>query len=139
MLRAAEAALKGIPRKVLQKLLKRGTPYLVHLSLITKAEMKRLNKQYRGKDYATDVLSFSRLEGPKTPHPEVGDVIICSAQAKEQAPDWNNTHLDELSRVTVHGILHLFGYDHERSARAEHEMFRLQDHILFSVAKAAPY
>lgn len=135
LLRASEAALKGIPKKVLQKKLKKGRVYLVHLTLVTSKEMKALNKQYRGKNYVTDVLSFSRLEGHEMPHPEVGDVIICGARAREQAPEWNNTLMDELSRLTVHGILHLFGFDHERSAKDEHLMFRLQDQILFTLPR----
>ncbi len=135
ILRAAKGALAGIPAPVRRKKLKRGRTYALHVSLVTQNEMKRLNHHYRGKNKVTDVLSFSRLEGAETPHPEVGDVILCAARAREQAGDWGNTYLDELARLTVHGVLHLFGYDHERSARAEHLMFRLQDHILYKLPR----
>jgi probable rRNA maturation factor len=134
-LQAAEASLSGLPRDVLQKKLAPGKTYLVHLSLVSQETIRALNRQYRKKNKVTDVLSFSRLEGPETPHPEVGDVLICPARAREQAELWGNSFLEELSRLTVHGMLHLFGYDHERSAKDERLMFRLQDHILFSMLK----
>lgn len=135
ILRAARGALAGIPAEVRRKKLRTGRTYALHLCLVSQAEMKKLNREWRGKNKVTDVLSFSRLEGVDTPHPEIGDVILCSARAREQAADWGNTLPDELARLTVHGVLHLFGYDHERSARAEHIMFRLQDHILFKLPR----
>lgn len=136
ILRAARLALEGIPRVTYRKLLKPGPTYLMHVSLISQAEMKKLNGQYRGLKKVTDVLSFSRLEGKSpAPYPDAGDILICGARAREQASVWGNSLLEELSRLTVHGTLHLFGYDHERSPRDERVMFHLQDQILFRLPR----
>ncbi len=61
---------------------------------------------------------------------DLGDVLICWQVAKKQAREDKVTIREELSRLTIHGVLHLFGYDHEISEEEEKKMFRLQDKIL---------
>ena len=83
------------------------------------AEMRRLNKQFRKKDYTTDVLSF-----PASPMSEsIGDLAISWDRAKEQAIEHGHTPADEVRILMLHGVLHLTGLDHERDggkmARAE--------------------
>ena len=78
-----------------------------------------LNRDYRGKDRPTDVLSFSQREDGDPEDPMLGDVIISIERAKEQAPEHNNSVSAELSLLLVHGILHLLGYDHEDDEEAE--------------------
>ena len=81
----------------------------VTVRYVAEAEARRLNREFRGKDYATNVLSFPYAEGGL---PE-GDVVICApvvareARAQGKAVDAHHAHL------LVHGILHLAGYDHE--------------------------
>lgn len=76
-------------------------------------EIQKLNREYRGKDKATDVLSFSQLEGEGGEDSEcLGDLVISLEQAKLQAKEYNMPLRHELLRLTIHGILHLFGYDH---------------------------
>ncbi len=81
------------------------------------AELRRLNAQFRGKDYATDVLSFPGAEG------HLGDLAISAARAKTQAREFGHSTEDELRILMLHGVLHLLGMDHEtdngRMARAE--------------------
>ncbi len=96
--------------------------------------VRRLNRQYRGKDKTTDVLSFSLLEGKKLSPGAgkkmvLGDVVISVPQAKRQAREAGKTLKSEAAMLLVHGILHLLGYDHG-SQREEKRMFRLQTRIL---------
>lgn len=77
---------------------------------ITKDEIHRMNKLYRNKDYATDVLSFAtdgEIEG------DLGDIFISPEKAIEQANEYGHSFLREMLFLTVHGYLHLNGYDHE--------------------------
>jgi probable rRNA maturation factor len=81
------------------------------------AELRRLNAQFRGKDYATDVLSFPGEDG------HLGDLAVSAARAKAQAREFGHSTEDELRILMLHGVLHLLGMDHEadngRMARAE--------------------
>lgn len=96
----------------------------VSILIVGKEKMQELNKQYRGKDYATDVLSFPQDDEV------LGDIVICLDKAKEQADEYCNTLEREISFLTVHGCLHLIGYDHEIDEEHEKEMFTLQDEIM---------
>jgi len=130
VVRAAKATLEGLPARVLREKLRPDVDYGMSLTLIGPKTMRALNAGYRKKDRPTDVLSFSRLEGMPTPHPEVGDILICWPVAQAQAKEYGLTVREELARLTVHGVLHLFGYDHETNARDAKKMFALQNKIL---------
>lgn len=134
VLQAAHKTLNALPLKELRLLEKKRT-YTLGISFLSKSEMHKINKHYRKKDRPTDVLSFSRLEGIRfpTPHPEVGDILICLPVAKSQAMEYETSLKCELQRLTIHGVLHLFGYDHEKNRKEEIRMFRLQDKILESL------
>ena len=85
--------------------------------------IKKINKEFRNKDSATDVLSFPLYDlsrGSDEPIIEegplaLGDIVISIERAKEQAKEIGNTFLEEIAFLTVHSTLHLLGYDHERS------------------------
>jgi len=100
--------------------------------LVGDAEMRRLNRDYRGKDAPTDVLAFALREGDGgTLHPEMlGDVVISLDTAARQARARGATLGDEVRVLLTHGVLHLLGYDHERSPRDARAMFRKQRHLL---------
>jgi len=80
--------------------------------------MRTLNRQYRGKDRTTDVLSFALQEGRfnQVQPNMLGDIVISVPTAGRQAVDAGLTLQQELERLLVHGLLHLVGYDHERGA-----------------------
>ncbi len=82
-------------------------------------ELRRLNRQFRKKDYATDVLSFPSGDGNEF----LGEIAISLARAQEQAREYNLPVSEELQILMLHGMLHLLGMDHEtdrgRMARAE--------------------
>jgi len=86
--------------------------YTLSLSFIDNEEIQQLNKQYRGKDAPTDVLSFPQ-EVLTIEQKILGDVVISVPQAIVQAPDWDHDVASELRRLLVHGVLHLAGYEHE--------------------------
>jgi probable rRNA maturation factor len=77
---------------------------VVSVALVSDQRVRALNRTYRRKDYATDVLSFPSLPGPEFPasSPFLGDIVIARGVSRRQA------------RLALHGLLHLLGYDHER-------------------------
>ncbi len=94
----------------------------VTIALVTDARMRRLNREFRGKDYATDVLSFpSAGSGRPAPGPllppdarHCGDIVIARGVARRQARERGHSEAVELRVLSLHGLLHLLGYDHER-------------------------
>jgi probable rRNA maturation factor len=89
------------------------------LVLCTDPFIRRLNKQYRGKDQPTDVLSFAMQEGQKMGEATVlGDLILSVDTARRQATEHGHRVEEELRILLVHGLLHLLGYDHIRPADA---------------------
>jgi probable rRNA maturation factor len=105
----------------------------VTVRYVAEAEARRLNLRYRGKDYATNVLSF-----PYGAAPLEGDVVICAPvvarEAREQGKNVGAHH----AHLLVHGLLHLAGHDHERPADAA-RMERLERRILARLGFEDPY
>jgi probable rRNA maturation factor len=97
-------------------------------------EIRMLNKQYRGKDYATDVLSFAQLEGEALAVCEavsLGDIVISYDTAQRQADSQGVSLQQEISRLLIHGLLHLVGYDHEGVPEdVAQQMFNREDELL---------
>lgn len=99
---------------------------------VTPEEIHELNKQYRGVDRVTDVISFALEDAHDVSLTDVrvlGDIYICIDRMKEQALEYNHSETRELSFLTVHGLLHLLGYDHQ-TKEEEEVMFGLQRKIL---------
>ena len=99
---------------------------------VTKEEIHELNKQYRGVDRVTDVISFALEDVNDVSLSDIrvlGDIYICIDRMKEQALEYNHSETRELSFLTVHGLLHLLGYDHQ-TKEEEEIMFNLQRKIL---------
>lgn len=92
----------------------------ISLVLVGDAKMKELNKKYRGKNRVTDVLSFE----------ELNEIFICLPQAKRQAKALKHPLNCELTRLVVHGIVHLKGYEHEGSKRQAARMLAVENKIL---------
>ncbi|MBN8548537.1 MAG: rRNA maturation RNase YbeY [Deltaproteobacteria bacterium] len=96
-------------------------------------EIHVLNREYRGKDKPTDVLSFSQLEGGnKIPSPSLGDLVISLDTTLKQSKKYRVTLSRELLRLLVHGTLHLFGYDHEKVPAAEAAKMRRLEKFLMA-------
>ena len=93
----------------------------------------QLNLAHSNIDRPTDVLSFPLYEGDFDDGSEIkalGDIVISLERAREQAKEYGHSLKREVAFLTVHSVLHLLGYDHERSEEDEKEMFNKQDEIL---------
>ena len=109
-------------------------PAEVSLTLTHDREIQRLNRDYRGQDKPTDVLSFALEEGPAFPRlpgqPRLlGDVVVSLDTTCRQAQEGGNDLKSELAWVVVHGTLHLLGFDHQTSEQLE-QMRALERDIL---------
>lgn len=108
-------------------------PAEVSVVLTDDAQIHELNRDYRGVDRPTDVLAFSQLEGREFPCDSapvtLGDIVISVEMAARQAGEHGHSLQDELDLLTVHGILHLLGYDDQTEEEAE-EMRRHERRIL---------
>ncbi|WP_412520875.1 rRNA maturation RNase YbeY [Staphylococcus simulans] len=104
------------------------------VTFVDKDEIQEINRDYRDKDKVTDVISFAleedepEIEGLDIPR-VLGDIIICADVAKEQAEEYGHSFERELGFLSLHGFLHLLGYDHMNEAD-EKEMFGRQKAIL---------
>ncbi len=94
------------------------------LIFLDQLEARKLNKQYRQRNYATDVLSF---EGD-TDH-SLGELVICPTVIRQQAGDHGLSFKEELGYMVLHGVLHLLGFDHERGGAEAKQMFEIQDQV----------
>jgi probable rRNA maturation factor len=99
------------------------------LVLVGNAEMQKLNAKYRHKDYPTDVLSFPAGTIFPAETSLLGEVIISVEKAAEQAKERRRTLDEEITTLLIHGIVHLLGYDHERSPKDARAMGRLEKKI----------
>ncbi len=107
----------------------------ISLLLTDDAAIQELNRDYRGKDAPTDVLSFPMNEGEDALLPEegnllLGDIVISLEKAAAQAELYGHSLERETVFLFIHGLLHLLGYDHERGIEAEKEMFAWQEQII---------
>ena len=93
--------------------------------LVSDPVMRELNRRWRGRDRPTDVLSFAQAEGPLDPPGALlGDVVISVDTARRQAAERATPLARESERLLIHGLLHLLGYDHERSEAEARRMQR---------------
>ncbi|WP_066049791.1 rRNA maturation RNase YbeY [Robertmurraya korlensis] len=120
-----------------QQKLQMTEPCELSVTFVNNDRIQEINREYRGKDKPTDVISFAleelgegeiQITGGNMPR-VLGDIIISTDKAREQAVDYGHSVDRELGFLAVHGFLHLLGYDHETEAE-EKEMFDLQRRIL---------
>lgn len=112
----------------------------VSVTFVTNDEIRDINREYRGKDQPTDVISFAMEELGEGELEIIGsgelrmlgDIIISLDRTKEQAEDYGHSFGRELGFLAVHGFLHLLGYDH-MTAEDEKKMFARQEEILSSL------
>jgi probable rRNA maturation factor len=111
-----------------------AVPATVTARFVGEREGRRLNAQFRGRDYATNVLTFVYDQGS----PLVGDLVLCTPVLRREAREQGKELADHIAHLVVHGMLHLQGFDHDdaRSARA---MERREASILVSLGVPDPY
>lgn len=115
------------------------------IALVSDQAIRALNREYRGKDQATDVLSFSQVEekgmarGPiavaNARGVALGDVVISIDTALAQAREFGVTPAQRLRTLLIHGFLHLLGYDHERSRAEARKMFARERELAAAIDK----
>jgi len=132
-----EKLLKKVAEKTLAELSKNGK-YEASLTFIGDAKIKKLNREFRKKDKVTDVLSFSFIseESPKKIKGEsmhLGEIFISVPQAKRQAKEKDVSLTREFALLVAHGIIHLCGFDHERSEKESLETDRIQEKVLAEI------
>lgn len=102
---------------------------IINLSFVSEKKIRELNKKYRGVDEVTDVLSFKAdFSDPYF----LGDILICYGKAKRQAKEYRKDIKDEIALILIHGILHLFDYDHKKGKEAS-KMKKIETEILNSL------
>lgn len=106
------------------------------ISIVGEEKIRELNRNYRSIDSETDVLSFSADEiNPETGKTIIGDVIISFPMAEKQSKALDQQICDELNLLTIHGVLHLLGYDHQTKEGEKH-MFALQANLMQGIREA---
>ena len=108
------------------------------IRVVDNAEARQLNHEFRGRDYATNVLSFPFSAPVELPVPLLGDLVICADVVKAEAEQQHKPLIDHWTHMVIHGTLHLLGYDHIEDDEAEH-MEQLERIILAELDIADPY
>ena len=122
-----EGTLRRVTAKLL-RLLDEGEAE-VCIALVGDTKMRRLNRTYRNKDRSTDVLAFAYREVGSDVAPLLGDVVISIPTARRQAKAFSHSLDEEVLRLLIHGVLHLVGYDHERSRQQARRMERKETEL----------
>jgi probable rRNA maturation factor len=106
--------------------------HTMNIIFVSKDRIQQINRDYRKIDRVTDVISFALFDNDECMYEaekELGDIFICVDRAIEQAQDYGHSIEREVGFLSVHGYLHLKGYDHQTEEQ-EKEMFSLQEEIL---------
>lgn len=131
----APASFRAWASAALQGRIKRAD---LALRLVGEYEARSLNRHYRGKDYATNVLSFPAELPPGVDLPILGDIVICAPVVQREARTQGKDCRAHFAHLTVHGVLHLLGFDHEDPLDAQ-SMETLEREILAGLGFEDPY
>ena len=108
------------------------------IRLVDEVESQELNTRYRNKAGPTNVLSFPAELPDELELPLLGDIVICAPLVDREAAAQGKRALDHWAHLTIHGVLHLVGYDHQQQAEAD-EMEALETELLASLGIPNPY
>jgi probable rRNA maturation factor len=108
------------------------------IRVVDTKEACSLNRHYRGKDYATNVLSFPADLPPEMQVPLLGDLVICAPVVAKEATEQGKSLAAHYAHLTIHGVLHLLGLDHEDEREAE-AMELIERELLAELGYADPY
>lgn len=130
---------ESIPRTTLRRWVQAAlfAPAELTIRFVDAEEGRALNREYRGKDYATNVLTFAYTEDEDSPVTQA-DIILCTDVLQREAAEQNKPVEAHAAHLVVHGVLHAQGYDHETDDEAA-EMEQLEIDILAELGEANPY
>jgi len=117
---------------------RRRKPAELSIRIVDAREGRALNRQYRDRDYATNVLSFPVELPPGIASPLLGDLAICAPVVVREAREQGKALRDHYAHLTVHGVLHLLGFDHQGDAEAA-RMEKLETRILAGLGVPDPW
>ena len=122
--------IKKITRQI-NKLEKIKGRHLISFIIVDEKRIWEINKEYRGIDSPTDVISFAEIDATddRILPEEMGDIFICKERVYSQAEEYGHSLLREFAFLVTHGIFHLLGYDHQ-THEEENLMFAKQENIL---------
>ncbi len=136
---------EGVPSRIdFRRWLRAAEPGAARITvrIVDEDEGRELNRDYRGKDYATNVLTFAYDEGEGMPLPEglplMGDLVLCRQVVEREAAEQGKALDAHYAHLSVHGMLHLQGFDHIEDAEAE-EMEAREREILAGLGYPDPY
>ena len=136
---------EGVPSRVdFRRWLRAAEPGAARITvrIVDEDEGRELNRDYRGKDYATNVLTFAYDEGEDMPLPEglplMGDLVLCRRVVEREAAEQGKSLDAHYAHLSVHGMLHLQGFDHLEDTEAE-DMEARERQILAALGYADPY
>jgi len=108
------------------------------IRIVDRDESRQLNSRFRGRDAATNVLSFPAELPEAVDLPLLGDIVLCAPLIAEEARSQGKPAESHWAHLTIHGVLHLLGYDHQEAAQAE-AMEELEIKLLGSLGIPNPY
>ncbi len=111
---------------------------MICVRIVDEAEMRELNARYRGRDHATNVLSFPAELPPGVDLPLLGDIVVCAPVVAHEAAEQGKPARAHWAHMLVHATLHLLGHDHEQASEAE-RMEALETRILARLKFPDPY
>jgi len=136
----ADPRLKdSVPRTLIRRWVQAAllAPAELTIRFVDAEEGQTLNRDYRGKDYATNVLTFAYTEDEDAEVTQA-DIILCTDVLEQEAAQQHKPLVDHAAHLIVHGVLHAQGYDHEEDEEAQ-EMETLETEILHTLGFANPY
>jgi len=143
MLEVVNFTRQRIEKKFFEKIVKnvlkseKKEKQKVSVFLVGEKRIKDLNKKYKKKNKSTDVLSFGEVSNFIEPEKKrLGEIVICLEKVKKNARKYKNPFKKELARVLIHGILHLLGYNHEKSTKEEKKMRSKEEYYLSKLFKS---
>src|SRR6185295_10410944 len=131
--RMRQSTLKSVAQRILNAA--GASSAELSLELVGDRRMRGLNREYRRRDYSTDVLAFPMREGSGPETPLLGDVVVSIDTAERQAKAGGWSLDEELVRLLTHGVLHLLGFDHERGRAEASRMRRKEQAVLRSLGR----
>lgn len=135
-----KAWVKGIVEQVI-KMEKADASQSISIAFLGPGRMRKLNKKYRKSNRVTDVLSFCEIEVPfekfkigrAKKHQGLGEIVICPREVKKNAKRFKTEYNKEMTKMLIHGTLHLLGYSHEKTEAEATKMEKKEEKYLNSI------